>query len=244
MPLIAREYAERKLQGDPDRLLIHADLETIKKFGAISAPNLSVATHEKQIARFLEWAKSAAISQSVEERTIADHALERLAEYWPSAWLSLGEFRESSGASVQETDYAYRRAVEMQPYRKEAWMARAKYLGRTGDEDGRISSLIAAVDADPKDVPLVREVAFQLCQFINAHADLIPRARRGVYLASVRNNMNRLSDKLDATGLSRLAWLYLLENDKVNALRYARLGLSKEPTNEYCQNLVARLSLD
>ena len=107
------------------------------------------------------------------------------------------------------------------------------------DQETRISSLVGAVEADPADVELVREVAFNLCEFVNSYD--IPRARRGVYLASVRNHMRRLAGRLDATGLSRLAWLHLLEDDPAGARKYAEMGLSKDSANEHCQRIVRRL---
>jgi hypothetical protein len=141
-------------------------------------------------------------------------------------------------------EYAFRRAVEEMPFEKEVWLERAKYARVVNDETMRITSLVSAVDADPADVTLVSEVAFQLCKYINDRKADIPRARRGIYLASVRSHMQRLADQLDATGLSRLAWLFLLEDDKDNAWQYASLGYAKDESNEYCENIIYKLERD
>ena len=52
--------------------------------------------------------------------------------------------------------------------------------------------------------------------------------------------MERLAEKLDATGLSRLAWLFLLEGDIDRGEHYAEVGLQKEPKNTYCRKILER----
>jgi hypothetical protein len=104
-----------------------------------------------------------------------------------------------------------------------------------------IASLVSAVDADPADVELVKEVAFQLCRYVNSHIVEIPKARRGVYLASVRSHMQRIAHKPDAFGLSRLAWLFLLEENVIKAREYANKGCAIDPTHRHCLKILERL---
>ena len=66
---------------------------------------------------------------------------------------------------------------------------------------------------------------------VNSRILEIPKARRGVYLASVRPHMERVAHKLDATGLSRLAWLFLLEENVRKGREYANQGCAIDPTN-------------
>jgi hypothetical protein len=127
------------------------------------------------------------------------------------------------------------------PYNRDAWLARARHAQASGSDATKIAALVSAVDADPSDIELIREVAFELCRYIDAHKFEIPIARRGVYVASVRAHMEALADHLDATGLSRLAWLFLLEDDKGGAWKYANMGLAKDSVNNHCINIVERL---
>jgi hypothetical protein len=160
---------------------------------------------------------------------------------WPRAWLELAAFRRGHGGKPEDISYAYRRAVEELPFDKDVWLARADYAGESNDEKTRIASLISAVDADPKNVELVRQVAFDLCKYVDSHRAEIPKTRRGIYLASVRAHMERLSDSLDATGLSRLAWLFLFEDDQENALKYATAGNKKDDRNPHCLKILEKL---
>jgi hypothetical protein len=53
--------------------------------------------------------------------------------------------------------------------------------------------------------------------------------------------MEEITDQLDATGLSRLAWLFVLEGNEVKGLEYAKRGAQKDPTNEHCNRIIERL---
>ena len=100
--------------------------------------------------------------------------------------------------------------------------------------------LVSAVDADPSDLELIRSVAHTLAAYVMKQD--IPKSRRGVYLASVRSQMELLSDELDATGMSRLAWLFLLEDNKTKAWEYANKGCALDSTNTHCIKILETLN--
>jgi hypothetical protein len=54
--------------------------------------------------------------------------------------------------------------------------------------------------------------------------------------------MECLAGRLDATGFSRLAWLFLLEGNQEDAWKYANMGLAKDATNSHCLRIVERLN--
>jgi len=240
VPQLARVFGQKKLQGDPDRLVIQEDLATIRRFTSANVSFSDPEPRGRLVKQFIQMCM-AELQNGAQGVLRADGLLEGLARLWPQAWLSLADFRERSGAQAEAIDYALRRAVEEDPYSKEAWLRRAAFAARRGDEPIRIASLVSAVEASPKDLELIREVAFQLCSYINTHRAEIPTARRGIYLTSVRSHMERLVSDLDATGLSRLAWLYLLEENIEKARYFANKGCERDPTNAYCIRILERL---
>ncbi|MFZ2359035.1 MAG: NB-ARC domain-containing protein [Anaerolineae bacterium] len=244
-PQLARVFGRKKLEGDPDRLLIQEDLETIRRFGVIDAQRQARQTQEDLIIQFVDWCKSNHdAGENRDQIARLDRILETVAGFWPQAWLDVADFRRRAGYPQRDVEYAFRRAVEEMPFKKEVWLERARYAKSVGDEPTMITSLVSSVDADPRDVELISDVSYQLCGYIDKHKHDIPRTRRGVYLASVRSHMERVAEDLDATGLSRLAWLFLLEDDKANAFKYASLGINKDFENKYCANILRRLELD
>jgi len=240
VPQLARGFAKKKLQGDPDRLVIQQDMETLQKFGVASKLSPDDAPEQRLIDHFIKDCFEN-IGKAEESVNRADKLLEALACSWPTGWSKLAKFRERTGVERQLVYYALRRAVEEQPFSKDAWLDRARYAEKYGNDGVRVSSLVSAVDADPSDVELVSDVALKLCQYIHDHIADIPETRRGVYLASVRSHMERIANKLTATGLSRLAWLFLLENKKEDARRYAGIGCKKDPHNHHCLRIIDRL---
>ncbi len=240
-PELARLFAKKKLEGDPDRLVIEEDLHLLREFGTLKAADIASKTGDAVISAFLDGCFAGTEEMTEEAACRRDGLMARVAELWPQAWRWVGKFRIKAGMSPEGISYALRRAVEETPYEKEVWLERADFSGSEGDEATQVACLVSAVDADPSDSELVRDVALQLCQYVDAHKELIPRARRGVYLASVRAHMERIADQLDATGLSRLAWLFLLEGGTDGGWEYANMGLAKDSTNVHCLNIVERL---
>jgi hypothetical protein len=239
-PQLARMFAQKKLAGDPDRLVIQEDLETIREFGIVKVGHHQDVRESEAIVSFLSYCASAT-DQSPDQVGRIASMLERVADAWPPAWLSLYELHQRTGASQEPRAYALRRAVEEMPYRVDAWRTRAEFAKEYKDEPTRIASLVSAVEADPSDKDLIRHVALELCRYMNDNLTDIPKVRRGVYLASVRSHMVELADELDATGLSRLAWLFLLEGDSNSAWTYANKGCALESTNTHCIKILERL---
>jgi hypothetical protein len=239
-PYLSRVFGKKKLTADPYRLSVEEDLRTIQQFGVIRAADFMSQGSDQLVAKFVAGWKAvhAGDKDSLDKW---DALLEAVAQLWPPGWLELARFRKAMGADTTEVQTAFRRAVEEMPFSSEAWMERAEYAGSVGDELTQIASLISAVEAAPTEVSVMREAATQLVQYVNSHKGEIAKTRRGVYLASVRARMVEIADQLDAGGLSRLAWLFLLEGDEAEALRYATEGLRRDPTDVHCKRMVDRL---
>lgn len=241
-PQLARVFGNKKIEGDPDRLVIQEDLSILQRFGVVSAGQAIQVPEDKSIRDFLQWCVDNAAFHHAEEAQRLDQILETLAELWPKAWVELAHFRQQSGADNEAVEYAMRRAVEENPTDKNILLERAEHARITGNESAWISSRVRAVELDPDDLSLMVEVADDLNWYINRHAAAIPQARRGVYLASVREYMVHRARDLDGNGLSQLAWLFLHEGNYEEAVRFTKLGLRREPQNSHCQLLAERLT--
>jgi len=240
-PELARLFGRRKLESDEDRLAIQEDLELLRRCGTTDPRNVSSQSPDAAMKRFIEWISKEAKEADRSRAIKLDGLLSSLAARWPRAWADVARFRAESGFDRLDVARALRNLVEERPFDKEAWLLRMQYARQWGDDSTAIAALMSAVDADPSDVELVREAAFQLVHFLDVHKLEIPRRTRGVYLAGIRAHMERVANKLDATGLSRLAWLFLLEDNKQVAYEYAVRGAKLDPANEHCKNLIERL---
>jgi tetratricopeptide (TPR) repeat protein len=237
-PLLARLFGQKKLIGDSDRLVIQAQLSTVRQFGVVDPEFASRRKQSELIERFIDWCCSASGAERPSAEKL-DRIFQSLAELWPPAWLALARFRQSNGYPNQQIDQALRRAVEEMPENKDAWLARARFAEVAGDEQAGVAALISAVEADPSDLTLLLDVAGVVTRYINS-SQTHP-TRRGAYLASVRDHLERFSRQLNADGLSRLSWLYLLEGNTRRARELAEAGLKKDAENSHCWNLINRL---
>lgn len=240
-PQLARLFGRKKLQGDADRLVIQEDLQLLQRFGVVPIGQPITVPQDTAVQRFLDWALDVSSwDESPSEAARLDGVLLSLAELWPKAWLTLARYRLRRGAQA-DVAYALRRAVEEMPMSKEAHLERAVFARTTGDEALFVASRLRAIEIDPEDVPLLRDVAFDVCKYINEHSVSIPKQRRSVYLTNLRSLLEAHAEALDATGLSRLAWLFLLEDNRAQAWKYASRGLLKEQDNRHCYNIIQRL---
>lgn len=240
-PELARLFGKKKLDGDPDRLLIREDLELLQLFGPLQLGRVVSVDAQTLVQRLTEELIAQGASSDASQTQRLDEIITSVAELYPSAWLDVVRFRKAIDADSDRIDEAFRRACEEVPYNKDVWVARAEFAKSQRNEVTEIASLVSAVDADPTDVQFIREAAGRLCQYVDSHKWEIPVARRGVYVASVRSHMERVAGQLDATGLSRLAWLFLLEENKNGAWKYATMGCEKDATNSHCLKILERL---
>ena len=240
-PQVARIFAKKKLEGDPDRLIINEDLNILHQFGILPLAQPIQIPQDSVVQKFSDWVLDPSSIKNIEDVKRVDSIVELLAALWPKAWLLLAKFRMNTKTDAQDIEFALRRATEELPFDKDSHLLRANFCKSRGDEGTYISCRLRAVEADPADKPLLREVASEICKYINDHAQEIPVARRSVYLASLREKMVAIKWDNDATAMSRLAWLYLLEDNKAQAWKYASRGLAINGDNNHCMNIIERL---
>jgi hypothetical protein len=220
--------------------VVEEDIALLGRFSGTRPGVESEVVEAEQVRKFIEYLREEAFRSHGGQVPALDRLMEGCAEVWGGAWLELARFREQWGFPVDQVEYALRRAVEEAPS-KSAWIERARVAKKRGDELTRLSSLLRAVDLDPDDTKLILDVAQEVIWYIDRYSQSIPVSRRGVYLASIRGHMERKAGSLDANGLSRLAWLYLMEDDKERAKEYAARGLAIDEGNAHCQNMIRRI---
>lgn len=235
-PEMARIFGKRKLLSDPDRPMIQRDLDIVRSFGVIEKGAKHTPVTSALMSYYQKALKKAG-TETLEEAGQTDDILRRIAEHWPEGWRYLARYRMKAGRGREAVEYAARRAVEASPNDVEIWKERAEYARQFGDQETEMACWVSAVEAQPSNVSLVCDVANRLNNFIGS----IPKERRSYYLASVRARMERLAHKLDATGRSRLAWLYLHEENTKKAKEHVEAGLKIDANNTHCLRLYERL---
>jgi len=235
-PQVARVFGRKKLRGDPDRLLIEEDLRTLQQFGVIQRGS-SKRTLGEILQRFCEERIQRLKTSEAESIERTDRLLVRIAERWSEGWRFVAKFRFEAKESGIRIDEAARRAVEEDPNNSQLWLERAGFARSRNDTNIEILCLVSYVELNPKDVRTVSDTVNR----INPLLRDIPRERRTTYVAIVRDAMERLVRELDATDRSRLAWLYLNENNIDKAREHAEAGLQLDSQNLHCRNVIERI---
>ncbi len=235
-PQVARVFGKKKLLGDPDRLAVQADLDALRQFGVVDRLAKQTTLHDT-LQRFFDTSLDRTRGMSNEELEKRDHVLANIAERWREGWRHLAEFRHRAGMGYKAVDQAARRAVEEMPNDVSVWKQRADYARQHDDEQTEVTCWVSIVELDPTNVVHVSQAANLLNKFVGH----MPIDRRGFYIASVRDRMEQIASRLDATGRSRLAWLYLHEENYLMAQKHVNAGLKLDSDNSYCLKLYERL---
>jgi len=171
-----------------------------------------------------------------------ESVLENLAETYPETWSFVAWWRRDASKPPVAVREAFKRAVEEKPYDSKLWREWAMFEHRQGEEIRAMELRLRALELAGDDVEEASDLAGEVARVISVHARTLSMDKRRVYIADLRDLLSRHETELDATQLSRLAWLFLVEGNSVEARRLAEQGLAKEPQNEHCSAIRQKLS--
>jgi tetratricopeptide (TPR) repeat protein len=239
-PKLARQFASRKLTGDPDRLMVQGDLDELRSFGVISITG-EKPSYAEIMTDYERYCISRARQAPMAERKAIAETLERIANYWTEAWLILADFQAKAGFSQDTVLATTQRAVEAMPENKKAWRYRLNQAHAMNREEIVVATQIELANLEPTSEEQLRETVGAVLGFIAAHEESIPGERRQSYIRGVRGHMTKVADSLTPSGLEQLGHLYLLDEDEEQAYRYAEMGTRINPRHKGCAELLERL---
>ena len=248
VPLIAAIYGRRKLQANPMKIAVEGDRQILMEFGTDRAKD----SHQRVLPRIESLYRAVAaraqgrIAEFEENRAL----LEYLAERVPVAFLRLSdlvcELDELEGSADLAKEYL-RRYLEVAPVveKPRVWAKLADRCRGSGDELGEIHALCEAAIESGSEVERLGEYGNRLNNRIRGmkeqNSDTVWSEEIGALLSGVAEVFERRLSELNATNCSRLAWLHLNIGNTDRARDVAKLGLRRDPDNEYCQRLVQKL---
>ncbi|MBX6772965.1 MAG: hypothetical protein IRY83_14645 [Chloroflexi bacterium] len=172
---------------------------------------------------------------------------EAMARQVAGGWRRLAQALEEAGVGEEEVRRAYKYAVEADPLDAFAWKAFSEFEERRDPLKAALYGA-RAIDCGLEDVEFAVRVAGDLARLLTQENGFLA-AERPAYVTGVISLLERRQDELGATALSRLGWLYLMQSAPDTdpdgrlirkAHYYAEKGLSIEPDNKYCLQLLQR----
>ena len=246
---MAYRHARSKLIGDPDELRIRA---LSAEFREWITPRGTLTDVEAFASSVIDTATSTPRATGLGVSDLL-RLTEELAEDYPTLWPQVAAALDAAGSNYTErARAAYRRAAEQaevdDPLPWQRWSA---FERRRGGEFQALVKSIRAVETDATPLWYCSQVAYDLSEYISSHKQEIPVASRSFLVGSVRVTLegHDREGNLDATALSRLGWLYLIEYSPgsnpdqtlVEKARYcAQRGLELDPQNRHCERLLTR----
>ena len=248
IPLAALTFGHKKLNASPLKAVIEADSDLLQDFGTIKKDGVAAGVR----TRVTHLIRSLAKRVTLGKQTL--HSLRPMLEFVasrvPSAWPDIARLylEEGGDEGVDWAKSAYRRYVESGDQTISAltiWRGLGRLCRATGDIQGELQALAELSNNPALSTDERSELADTFNRiFANARRDendpFQPEERKYLVIKLIAQLESDVG-KLDATDLSRLAWLHMHTNNVARALELAQSGLELDSENEYCQKLAQRL---
>jgi hypothetical protein len=244
VPLVAAEFGKRKLAVSSYKSAVQADLELLQLFGPGQKTDLihGIGPRISRLFRHVEGE----VKGDPERLTYYLPLLEFVAQQYLPGWFLIAGLWEGSNFldKLERSKDALRRYLERTTGEEGrfAWERLADLSARTEDWIGELHSLVALCELPNTSFDTISNTANRL-NALYAREQFLDTDERRVLVGRLAHLMNARRSEADATGLSRLAWLYLRLHDENTAIEITLRGLELDPFNEHCQKLKTRLNL-
>ena len=245
LALTQMAYAHSKSYSiaHPDEMHIE---DLAKKIRHWSAPRAYMTPVFSFFRNLLDDIQHLPLSERKTVVSIAEHASQDYAELG----LEVALEKSKLDYPVHETRESFRNAARLSYDDERVWIEWSIFERSHGNVYQSLVTAIRAIESGYSDPRFSSDTAAALADYLSNNKDSVPSHRRGSFLVSVRDDMRKHRDNnlLNATDLSRLGWLYLLQASPhdlaliVAANQMAQEGLELEPSNQYCLNLYERTS--
>lgn len=247
-PLAACIFGKRKAAVSPIKAAIEADLELLREFGAGQREDIrrGVGPRVDRLVR--------SIAKRVEDgkEPLGRHVqmLEFIGRHHRPALLMLATLHEEShdADGLKNAAEAVRKYLVDARYPAEralGWKRLAGIYRRMNDIPGEIHAVVEIAEVDGATVEDVSEAANRVNMLLTMLKDskvVLETDEKKILVRKMAKSLERRVDELDGTDLSRLAWLEIHLGDERSAFKTVKVGLSRDPNNEYCEKLRARLA--
>lgn len=252
VPLAAAMYGRKKLEVSPYKTVVETDRRLLMEFG----PGKREDVHRGVFPRIENLVRSIE-KQANEDPSTLDEilpVLEYLASRVPRAYLVLADLVEkihSPPKGIHQAKRYTRSFLETAeiPDQLPAWNRLANLCKASSDPEGEVHALCEAALLPTSELSDLTRFANRLN---NRLRDLKDYSGEQIWSGGVRENLRenlrkvieaieKHKENLSATDCSRLAWLHLNVGNEGRAHDVARLGLTRDPKNEYCLKLVVDL---
>ena len=243
VPLVSAVFGKRKLATSPMRSAIELDLQLLHAFGA---------TQQSEIKRGIPLHIDRLFHYIAEQITLGKDNLENhlpmlefIARKYSPAWRLLARLYQEL-TDLEKAKEALRRYIESvsgdHSQKERAWEELASICQQTDDFVGEIHSRVEMCQMPGIPFRTISNAVNRVNALFSEQYFVLDSEEKRIVSRRLAQLMENRITEGDATDCSRLAWLFIRLNDKEKARQIIEVGLSVEPDNIHCKNLVTRIS--
>lgn len=246
VPLAASVFGRRKLKASPIITAVQANTALLLNFGAGQKADASTGIAWR-IDRFF---RSVAERAANDPSTLETHLpmMEFLAQRYTRGWMLLARLYEESNLEdgLERAKGFWRRYLEdigNSEGARFAWSQVARLCRSSEDWLGEMHALVEGYSLGGT---TTREISYGLNRWNSVFKQQtlsIAGDERHILGRRLIQFFEQNSGEADATDFSRAAWVCLALHEAEQAKAHVRLGLQRDPENEYCLNLAERLQM-
>lgn len=247
LPLVALTFGQKKLNASPLKAVIDLDSELLQDFGTIRRDGAASGVRTRMTYFIRAVAKR--ITQEKDSLQSLKPMLEFVASRIPAAWpdiarLYIEEGKEEGSEWAKSALRRYLESGDTSLPKSTIWRTLANICHTTSDIQGEMQALSGLSNTIGLSIEDKSEIADKINRiFANAKRDgndpFQPEERQ--YLVSgLISQLESDIAKLDATDLSRLAWLHMQTNNDERAFELADQGILLDEDNQFCRKLLQK----
>ena len=239
VPLAAAVFGRRKLAVSPLRSAVEADTELLMLFGAAKSSDV-----ERGLEPRVQQMTRAIIGRLGDDAATEEGLaiLSYVARSYSRAWLALAEVHLAAG-DLDSSQAAIEQYLESTPGDAVTWRKLADVRRAQRDALGEVHARVELAEAPDGTYADASHAANVLNSQLHSGTLRLDGEEKRVLATRIRRLLEAGVESATATDLSRLAWVCIRLRDQDAARSYTRMGLERDPTNDYCRALAERLKV-
>lgn len=246
VPLAGSVFGRRKLKASPMATAVQANTALLLNFGAGQKADVATGIAGRIDRFFRSVAEKAARDSSAIETHLP--MMEFLAQRYPRGWTLLARLYEESSIEdgPEKAKACWRRYLEdvdKSEDARSAWYRIAGLCRSTKDWVGEIHAIVELCSLTGTMIQEISEGLNRWNSVFRQQTLYIAGDERQILGRRLLQLFDQNFGEANATDFSRAAWVCLALHETERAKELVRLGILREPENEYCLNLAERLQM-
>jgi tetratricopeptide (TPR) repeat protein len=237
VPLAAALFGQRELSVSPLKSSVELDTAFLRAFGASQGSDVArgIGPRVDRLIRHIVEGEQRGVPVDDYVRI-----LEFVAQQYPPARLKLADLLAEKG-DTERALQAVRQYLQDRPTDDQAWYRLARMYDVVGDYLGELSAWLELASLPGAPFGALSDAANRFNLIFGKHLLEVDSEEKRAMAERLLRVLDSRSKEGNGDDYSRLGWLALHLRDPEAARDYATRGLTLDPNNVHCHNVLARI---